>query len=199
MTKKILIVLTAGILAGLFIMPEVVYDKTGLLMDVGLCLLLFFVGIDLGGNKDIFKNLKSVGFKILIVPAATIIGSLIGGIVCSIIFKLDIFGSLAIASGMSWYTLSAIIITPISSQLGAVAFLTNVFREVLAFVSIPFIAKHIGYLETIGAGAAISMDTGLPMITKNTNQEVAVISFISGVIISLAVTVLVPIFVGMIN
>jgi len=74
-----------------------------------------------------------------------------------------------------------------------------VFREVLAFVSIPFIAKHIGYLETIGAGAAISMDTGLPMITKNTNQEVAVISFISGVIISLAVTVLVPIFVGMIN
>ena len=58
MTKKILIVLTAGILAGLFIMPEVVYDKTGLLMDVGLCLLLFFVGIDLGGNKDIFKNLQ---------------------------------------------------------------------------------------------------------------------------------------------
>ena len=42
------------------------------------------------------------------------------------------------------------------------------------------------------------MDTGLPMITKNTNQEVGVISFISGVIISLSVTVLMPIFVGMI-
>jgi uncharacterized membrane protein YbjE (DUF340 family) len=198
MTKKILLILVVGILAGLFIMPESVYDKTGLLMDVGLCLLLFFVGIDLGSNKDIFKNLKTVGFKILIVPAATIIGSLTGGIVCSIIFKLDIFGALAIASGMSWYTLSAIIITPVSSQLGAVAFLTNVFREILAFISIPFIAKHIGYLETIAAGAAISMDTGLPMVTKNTNQEVAVISFISGVIISLSVTVLVPIFVGLI-
>jgi uncharacterized membrane protein YbjE (DUF340 family) len=36
------------------------------------------------------------------------------------------------------------------------------------------------------------------MVTKNTNQEVAVISFISGVILSLAVTVLVPIFVGLI-
>lgn len=198
MTKKILLILVVGILAGLFIMPESVYDKTGLLMDVGLCLLLFFVGIDLGSNKDIFKNLKTIGFKILIVPAATIIGSLTGGIVCSIIFKLDIFGALAIASGMSWYTLSAIIITPVSSQLGAVAFLTNVFREILAFISIPFIAKHIGYLETIAAGAAISMDTGLPMVTKNTNQEVAVISFISGVIISLSVTVLVPIFVGLI-
>ncbi|HAQ40431.1 MAG TPA: hypothetical protein DCM73_06085 [Clostridiales bacterium] len=197
MTKKILLVLAAGILAGLFVMPESVYDKTGLLMDIGLCLLLFFVGIDLGGNEEIFSNLKTVGFKILIVPAATIVGSLLGGIVCSIIFKIDMFGALAVASGMSWYTLSAIIITPVSSQLGAVAFLTNVFREILAFVSIPFIAKHIGYLETIAAGAAISMDTGLPMVTKNTNQEVAVISFISGVIISLSVTVLVPIFTGL--
>lgn len=197
MTKKILIVLVAGILAGLFIIPESVYDKTGLLMDIGLCLLLFFVGIDLGSNKEIFKNLKTVGFKVLIVPAATIIGSLFGGIVCSIIFDMNIFGALAIASGMSWYTLSAIIITPISSELGTIAFLSNVFREIIAFVGIPIIARRIGYLETIAAGAAISMDTGLPLITKNTNQEVALISFISGVIISLSVTVLVPIFVGL--
>lgn len=199
MTKNILIALVLGIVSGLFIMPDAVYENTGLLLDIGLCLLLFFVGIDLGSNKDIFKNLKKVGFKILIVPAATIVGSLTGGIVCSLIFNMDLFGSLAIASGLSWYTLSAIIITPISSELGTVAFLSNVFREVMAFIAIPFIAKRIGYLETIAAGAAISMDTGLPMVTKNTNQEVAVISFISGVILSLAVTVLVPIFVGLIG
>lgn len=198
MTKKILAVLAGGILAGLFVMPESVYSNTGLLLDIGLCLLLFFVGIDLGSNKELFKNLKLVGFKVLAVPAATILGSLVGGVLCSLIFKLDIFGSLAIASGMSWYTLSAIIITPISAELGTIAFLTNVFREIIAFVFIPIIAKRIGYLETIAAGAAISMDTGLPIITKNTSQEVALISFISGVIISLSVTVLVPIFVGLI-
>lgn len=198
MTKKILAVLAAGILAGLFFIPESVYGSTGLLMDIGLCLLLFFVGIDLGNNKELFKNLKTVGFKVLAIPAATIIGSLTGGIICSLIFKLDIFGSLAIASGMSWYTLSAIIITPVSAELGAVAFLTNVFREIITFVFVPVIARRIGYLETIAAGAAISMDTGLPIITKNTSQEVALISFISGVVISLSVTVLVPIFVGLI-
>lgn len=197
MTKNILIALVLGILSGFFIIPDYVYNNTGLMMDMGLCLLLFFVGIDLGSTKGLFKNLKSVGFKILLVPAATIVGSLAGGIICGLIFKINIFSALAVASGLSWYTLSAIIITPISSELGAVAFLSNVFREVMAFVAIPFIAKHIGYLETIAAGAAISMDTGLPMITKNTNQEVAVISFISGVILSLAVTVLVPIFVGL--
>ncbi|MDI9495286.1 MAG: lysine exporter LysO family protein [Bacillota bacterium] len=197
MTKKILIALALGILSGYLAAPDSVYENTGLLMDIGLCLLLFFVGLDLGSNKDIFKNLKNSGFRILIVPAGTILGSLAGGIVCSLIFDINIFGALAIASGMSWYTLSAIIITPISSELGTIAFLSNVFREVLAFVAIPFIAKNIGYLETIAAGAAISMDTGLPMVTRNTNSEVAVISFISGVILSLAVTVLVPIFVGL--
>ncbi len=197
MTKNILIALGLGIVSGLFIMPSSVYENSGLFMDIGLCLLLFFVGIDLGSNKDVFKNLKKLGFKILFVPIGTIAGSLVGGIICSFIFDMDIFGALAIASGLSWYSLSAIIITPISAELGTVAFLSNVFREVIAFISIPFIAKHIGYLETIGAGAAISMDTGLPMITKNTNSEVAVISFISGVIISLSVTVLVPIFVGL--
>lgn len=198
MTKKILLAMIVGIISGLFIIPQALHAHTGLMLDIGLCLLLFFVGIDLGSNKEIFSNLKQVGFKILIVPAATIFGSLFGGIVCSIIFKMDLFGSLAVASGMSWYTLSAIIITPVSAELGTVAFLTNVFREILAFVFIPTIARRIGYLETIAAGAAISMDIGLPIITKNTSEELAIISFISGVIISLSVTVLVPIFVGLI-
>lgn len=196
MTIKIILVLIAGILSGLFILPESVYGSTGLLLDIGLCCLLFFVGIDIGKSKDTFKNLKKVGFKILIVPVMAIIGSLFGGVLCSLIFDMNIFGSLAIASGLSWYTLSPIIITPYSAEFGAIAFLSNVFREVLAFITIPFIAKNIGYLETIAVGAAISMDTGLPIITKNTNQEVVVISFISGIIMSLMVPVLVTIFIG---
>lgn len=197
MTIKIIIVLICGILSGFFILPESVYNSTGLMLDIGLCCLLFFVGIDIGNNKDTFKNLKTVGLKVLIVPAAAIIGSLFGGIICSFIFDMDIYGSLAIASGLSWYTLAPIIITPYSSELGAIAFLANVFREVIAFISIPFIAKHIGYLETIAVGGAISMDTGLPIITRNTNQEVVIISFISGIIMSLMVPVLVPLFIGM--
>nr|WP_300094579.1 lysine exporter LysO family protein [Sedimentibacter sp.] len=197
MTKKILLVLAVGVLSGLFLIPDSLYGATGTMLDIGLCLLLFSVGVDIGSNKDIFKNLKNVGFKLLIVPAATVLGSLFGGILCSIIFKMNLFGSLAVASGFTWYTLSAIIITPVSAELGTIAFLTNVFREIIAFISIPFIAKHIGYLETIAVGGAISMDTGLPIITRNTSQEVVIISFISGIIISLMVPVLVPIFVGL--
>lgn len=198
MTKKISAVLLAGILCGMFFVPQWFYAKTGLLMDVGLCFLLFFVGIDLGSNSEIFKNLKNIGFKILVIPMSVIVGSLLGAVICGIIFKHNIFGALAIGSGMSWYTLSAIIITPVSAELGTIAFLTNVFREILAYLLIPIISKHIGYLETIGAGAAISMDTGLPIITKCTSKEMAPVSFICGVLISMSVTVLVPIFTGLI-
>jgi len=196
MTIKIILVLIGGILSGSFIVPESMYDSTGLLLDIGLCCLLFFVGIEIGNNKDTIKNLKGVGIKFLIVPVAAILGSLFGGIICSFIFNINIFGALAIASGLSWYTLAPIIITPYSAELGAIAFLTNVFREVGAFILIPAIAKHIGFLETIAVGGAISMDTGLPIITKNTSQEVVIISFISGVIMSLMVPVLVTLFIG---
>lgn len=199
MTKKILVILVLGILSGLFILPETVYESTGLLLDVGLCCLLFFVGIDIGSNKETLNNIKKAGFKILIIPIATAVGSLFGGVVCSVIFQMNIFGALSIASGFGWYTLSAIIITPVSAELGTTAFLSNVFREVLAFITIPFVAKHIGYLETIAVGGAISMDTGLPVITKNTSREVVIISFVSGVILSLLVPVLVPVFVGFIS
>lgn len=197
MTIKIILILIGGILSGFFILPDSIYQNTGLLLDIGLCCLLFFVGIEIGNNKNTFKNLKKVGLKMLVVPVAAIMGSLFGGILCSFIFDMNIYGSLAIASGLSWYTLAPIIITPYSAELGAIAFLTNVFREVFAFICIPFIAKHIGYLETIAVGGAISMDTGLPIITKNTNQEVVIISFISGIVMSLAVPVLVTLFVGL--
>jgi uncharacterized membrane protein YbjE (DUF340 family) len=195
MTIKIIIVLIAGIMSGLFIFPKSLYDTTGLLLDIGLCCLLFFVGLDIGRNKDTFKNIKLLGFRIIMIPISIISGTLFGGVVCSLIFRIDIFGSLAVASGLAWYTLAPIIITPYSSELGAIAFLSNVFREVISFITIPFIAKRIGYLETIAVSAAISMDTGLPIITKNTNQEVIIVSFISGIIVSIVVPILVPFFI----
>jgi uncharacterized membrane protein YbjE (DUF340 family) len=198
MTKNIVVVLVVGILSGIFVLPDCVYGWTDSVLDIGLCCLLFFVGIDIGRNREIFNKLKNVGVRILIVPGATAVGSLFGGIICAMIFHMDIFGALAVAAGFTWYSLSAIIITPVSAKLGAIAFLSNVFREILSFIMIPFIAKHIGYLETIAVGGAISMDTGLPIITQNTGEEIVIISFISGVIISLLVTILVPIFVGLI-
>ena len=66
MTKKILLVLAVGILLGLFVLPDSVYDSTGLMLDIGLCLLLFFVGIDKDGNNIVIYDLTgSIYFHLI--------------------------------------------------------------------------------------------------------------------------------------
>jgi len=74
------------------------------------------------------------------------------------------------------------------------AFITNVCREIIAIIIIPIIAKYIGKLESIAPAGATAMDTTLPIISKATDGNVAVISFITGVSLSLLVPILVPFF-----
>jgi uncharacterized membrane protein YbjE (DUF340 family) len=68
-------------------------------------------------------------------------------------------------------------------------------REVLAILCIPFIAKYIGDLEAIAPAGATAMDTTLPIISRNTNAKAVIISFITGIILSLLVPVIVPIII----
>ena len=57
MTKKILLSVTLGMILGLFL-PESFGVINDYLMDIGLCALLFFVGIDLGRSNDVFVQIK---------------------------------------------------------------------------------------------------------------------------------------------
>ncbi len=197
MTVKIILVLFGGILTGMFIFEPDFMLKTDTLLDVGLFFLLFFVGIDIGSNKKAFDHLKRLGFKILLIPISAALGSIFGGILVSGILGMKAFEGGAIGAGFGWYSLSAVLIAPYSSELSTIAFLTNVIREIMAIMFIPLTAKYIGYYETISLGGATSMDTTLPIITKNTNSETAVISFISGLLMSIMVPIIVPIFISL--
>lgn len=197
MTIKIVITLIVGLLAGIFLMPPDAYAFTGLMLDLGLCLLLFVAGIDIGRNKEAITHIKELGVKILLVPFGAIVGSVLGGAICGVLFGFSLFEGGAIGAGLGWYTLAPIIITPYSAELGAISFLTNVFREVLAIILIPTIASKIGFLETISCSGATAMDTTLPIIGRSTSPEVVVVSFLSGVIMSVAVPILVPILISL--
>ena len=78
----------------------------------------------------------------------------------------------------------------------AVSFLHNVLRELLAIILIPTIADHVGYAETVALPGAAAMDVCLPIVERATNSNVAVYSFVSGVVLSFAVPILVPLIVG---
>lgn len=193
MTLKIILAVVAGIGVGLFL-PDSFYGVTDYMLTIGLCLLLFFVGMDIGKNKNVLKDIRKSGAMFFIVPFGVVIGSLVGAALAGALLSYPLNESGAIGSGLGWYTLSSIIIAPYSSELSVLAFITNVMREIFAIALIPFVAKHIGFVEAIAPSGATAMDTTLPIVSRNTNSETAILSFSTGLILTMIVPILVPFF-----
>lgn len=61
---------------------------------------------------------------------------------------------------------------------------------------IPLVARRAGYLEAMAVAGCSSMDVCLPIIERSTRGDIAMYAFISGVIQSMAVPVLVPLILG---
>lgn len=197
MNAGIIAAVAAGIVVGLFLFPQGMVQYIGMIIEIGLCALLFFVGMDIGKNRDIIEQIKACGFRILLVPVMIALGSIIGSIAGGYLIGLPFNESGAIGAGMGWYSLSAIILSDYSAEIGAVAFITNVCRELFALMSIPFIAKYIGKLESIAPAGATAMDTSLPVVSGATDSRTAVVSFITGVVLSLLVPVMVPLMIAL--
>lgn len=187
----ILFSIIIGGLLGYFFQNDFLTKNSDSLVNIGLCLLLLFVGMDIGKNKAIFSNLSKFGKKIWLLPIGTVIGSFIGGYLASFLTHMYVGEGVAISMGLGWYSLSAIELSKISAELGSLAFLTNVIREILAILTVPFIAKYIGHLESVSIAGATSMDTLLPIINKSTSPDVSVIAFFTGITLSTAVPFLV--------
>jgi len=166
------------------------------IVTIGLCILLFFVGIDIGRNKNLIRELKEHGWRMLALPLSVALGSIVGSILVGLLLRIPLNFSGAIGAGFGWYTLSAVILTKLDAQMGALAFLTNVFREVMAMILIPLIAEKMGKVVAIAPGGATSMDTTLPIITRSAGPEYAVMAFVSGAVLSALVPFLVPLMVS---
>lgn len=197
MSYKIILSVLLGMIIGHFVLPEFILQYTDIIIDIGLCFLLLIVGMDIGRNKKVLSQIKKMGFRIILIPIMIIIGSIVGSSIGGLLVKLPINEASAIGAGFGWYTLSAMMLTNYSAEISALAFISNVIREVLALIMIPFIAKYIGNLESIAPAGATAMDTSLPIISRSTNPQTAVISFVTGVVLSSAVPVLVPLLINL--
>lgn len=195
MIYAILASLVLGVLSGYFVLPENILSNLDFISAIALNLLILSVGIELGHNKEVFYSLKEKGFKILLVPLSVVVGSALGGVVCSVLFKIPLNLSLSISSGFGWYSLSAVILSKMcSAEAGTIAFLSNIFRETIAVVIIPILAQKLNYITSIAPAGATSMDSTLPVIIKATDKETVVIAFINGAVLSILVPILVPLF-----
>ncbi len=192
MTVKILLSVIFGTIIGSTVFPGAMDAYIGDLINIGLCVLLFFVGVDIGRQGNFLDEVRNIGPKVFVVPAVIALGSIIGAMVAGTLLGMPINEAAAIGAGFGWYSFSAVELSKHSAELGALAFITNVSREVTALILIPFIAKHIGNLETIASAGATAMDTTLPLITKHTDTNTTIISFVTGIVLSILVPILVP-------
>ncbi len=167
--------------------------------DIILYTLMFSVGISVGMQKGIFAKIKEYHIKIFIIPLGIIVGSLLGGVVCALILKIPIGYGTAISSGLGWYSLAGVTISNlVNAELGSIAFMSNLMREMFSFILIPFLAVHFNNYTCIAPAGATSEDTTLPVMLKYTNEETVVLSVFNGVICSLMVPVLISLCLNMV-
>jgi uncharacterized membrane protein YbjE (DUF340 family) len=191
----ILAFFTVGLIGGIYqFFPEWLLNED--LTTYALFVLMFLVGISIGSDKNAFYVLRKLNFKVILVPLTVIIGSLAGTALISLMLSdINVKEATAVGAGFGYYSLSSIFISQLHSQeLGVIALLSNIFREIITLLAVPVLVKYFGKLAGIASGGATAMDTTLPVIVKFTGKEYGIIAIFSGIIL----TVLVPILVTMI-
>ncbi len=192
------------IIVGFFILG-IIFGLTGWLhiddfgFDVSftaLAMLMFCVGISVGSDFSALKSLCTQSRTLLFLPLITIIGTLAGCAAVSLAFPhRSLTDMLAIGSGFGYYSLSSIFITEYRGpELGTVALLANIAREIITLLGAPLLYKWFGPLAPISSGGATSMDTTLPIITSVSGKEFVVLSIYHGFVVDFSVPFLVTFF-----
>lgn len=161
-----------------------------------LCALMFCVGISIGSDSRILRSLKNVNPHLMLLPLMTICGTLAGtAAAASLLPHRSLSDCLAVGSGFGYYSLSSIFITEYKgAELGTVALLANIMREIITLLCAPLLAKHFGRLAPIGMGGATTMDTTLPIITRASGQEYVIVAVFHGFCVDFSVPFLVTFF-----
>lgn len=168
---------------------------------VALCALLLFVGMGIGLNPNMMRDIRSLSPRLALLPLVTILGSWMGAVVAYVVMSSDLCtlfqqrsltSCLAIDSGFAYYSLSSIFITEYrGAELDTIALLANIVREMITLLLAPMLAKRFGPLAPITAGGATTMDTTLPIIAQASGQKYVALSIYHGFVTDFSVPFLV--------
>lgn len=199
----VLAIFAAGVLIGILgVLPE--SEITSQLGEWLLYALVVQIGLSLGYGGNFLKIMKKISFRSMLLPLGTITGTLVFSALAGLILgKWSIADYLALGSGLGYYSLSSVLIIDIKSetiglqaatQLGMLALLVNIIREMTALICGPWFAKRFGRYAPTSAAGVTSMDVTLPMIVKCTGQEMFPIALMHGMILEISVPILVTLF-----
>ena len=173
------------------------YDFTqSKLSFYALCALMFSVGVSVGNDPQTLRNFRSLNPRLIFLPVMTILGTLAGCAVVSLFLShRSVTDCMAVGAGFGYYSLSSIFITEYKGpELGTIALLSNITREIITLLFAPLLVRWFGNLAPISAGGATTMDTTLPIITRYSGQSFIVVSIFHGFVVDFSVPFLVTLF-----
>lgn len=184
-----------GALVGLFeLIPFNIADTD--ISFYTLCALMFCVGLGIGNDPQTIRKFRSLNPRLVFLPVMTILGTLAGAALASLVLTHRTAPEcMAVGAGFGYYSLSSIFITEYKgAELGTIALLSNIIREIFTLLAAPLLVRWFGNLAPISSGGATTMDTTLPIITRCSGQEFAVVSIFHGFIVDFSVPFLVTFF-----
>lgn len=199
----VLLVLGLGVILGISLpIPDSLLDKS--VSTYILYALMLQVGISVGCSDSLKKIVRNFDFRMLLIPLSTIVGTLIFSAAASLVLtQWSAADCMAVGSGFAYYSLSSLLITQlkeasvgvqIASELGTIALLTNIFRELMALLGAPLFRKYFGSLAPVSAAGVNSMDVVLPTITRFSGKDIIPVAILHGMLLDMSVPFFVTLF-----
>ena len=153
-----------------------------------LWLLMGLVGLSIGSDRRLSEILRTLRPRVLLLPLATTVGTFAGVAAASLFLAYSLADCLAVGAGFAYYSLSSIFITQYKgAELGTVALLSNILREILTLVGTPLLVRLLGPLAPISGGGASTMDTTRPIIARYAGRDWIFVSIVHAMILDFSV------------
>ena len=166
-----------------------------------LVIVAFFVagclaGLTLGNDTTLAGRVRRLDPRLALLPVMTAVGTLAGAALSTLLLPpLTAGDTMAVGAGFGYYSLSSIFIADFrGAELGTVALLCNVMRELFTLLAAPLVARWFGPLAAVSIGGATTFDTTLPIITQSAGKPYAVVSVFHGCVLDFSVPFLVTFF-----
>ena len=161
-----------------------------------LIVLMALFGCEFGRQWPATRaSLRAARAKALVLPVVGGGGSLAGGWLAGRLLGEPSTVALAVAAAFGWYSMAGVVVAQLwGPAAGALAFLANVFRELLAVVVVPLLARRAGGRAWLAVlpGGATTMDTTLPVIAAAVRDAgTTALAFVHGLVLTLAAPALI--------
>lgn len=166
--------------------------------------LMLQIGISIGHSNKLKEMKRQLHWSTLCLPLMTIVGTLLFSALAGILLSdWSITDCLAVGSGFGYYSLSSLLIVDLKApfigtdkalQLGTIALLANIIREMTCLIGTPFFARYFGKYAPITVAGVTSMDVCLPIIRETSGNAMVPIALLHGICLEITVPIMVSFF-----